>query len=139
MMEPAHKRLKLSPKDTQATQASNGGAEESTDFKLAILSSLRPDRSQDVLLDYLLAYEGSVDAAVSALSGNTELSPRKRNAANGYQSSLASFTTSKHPGHGRSTAAKHLTKKGRTLHLYVSFIDLVALDVKLTNAVTRRH
>ena len=123
-MERTRKRQKLSPNETQATVTSDKDGEESTDFKLAILSSLCPDRSQDVLLDYLLAYEGSVDTAASVLSGPREASPRKRNAINGYQSSLPSFT-GKPLGNGTSTSFKPLTKKGRTLHLYVRFVRAV--------------
>lgn len=121
-MEPAYKRQKLSPDAAQASTSSDEhDIESSTDFKLAVLASLQPDRSQEVLLDYLLAYNGSVDAAAAALSG-TEKSDKspKRNAIKGYQSSLSSFATSNHASRGTSTVAKLLTKKGRTLHLYVS-------------------
>ena len=62
-MEPAHKRRKLSPEALPTDERED----ESTDFKLAILASLHSDRSQDILLDYLLAYDGSVETASSAL------------------------------------------------------------------------
>ena len=119
-MGPAHKRQKLSPDTAKpTTTTSDERDEESTDFKLAILGSLHPDRSQDILLDYLLAYEGSVDAAASALStsGKTEDS-RKRNAINGYQSSLSLFTTANQTANSASPGAKPLTRKGHTFHLY---------------------
>ena len=92
---------------------------EDTDFKLAILASLHPEKGQDILLDYLLAYNGSVEEASAAINAPETAAPaRKRSAATGYQSSLASFATSK-DGTSRSPAPrKQLTKKGQTLHLY---------------------
>ena len=116
-MEPATKKQKLST----ATDNDDG---ESTDFKLAILSSLHPGKGQNVLLDYLLAYDGSVQAVTDAIAGNggraDDKSPRKRNAVNGYQSSLSKFAGSKENGKNAGAADKPLTKKGRTLHLYAS-------------------
>jgi len=92
---------------------------EDTDFKLAILASLHPEKGQDVLLDYLLAYSGSVEEASAAISAPETASPaRKRSAATGYQSSLASFATSKDGSTQNPAARKQLTKKGQTLHLY---------------------
>ena len=118
-MEPAQKRQKMSPNEAQLATTSDERDGESTDFKLAILASLHPDRSQEVLLDYLLAYDGSVDAVSSALSApDKDDRSRKRNAINGYQSSLSSFATNRSPSKGSSTV-RPLTKKGRTLHLYV--------------------
>jgi alkylated DNA repair dioxygenase AlkB len=92
---------------------------EDTDFKIAILASLHPEKGQDVLLDYLLAYNGSVEQASAAISAPETASPaRKRSAATGYQSSLASFAT-RGDGSTQSPAPrKQLTKKGQTLHLY---------------------
>ena len=113
-MEPSYKRRKLSPDRVQPRAPSDN--EESTDFKLAILASLHPDRSHDVLLDYLLAYSGSVEKVSDALSAPAEERvTRKRNAINGYQSSLASFAATKN---GVPPVVKSLTKKGRTLHLF---------------------
>ena len=118
-MEPAQKRQKLSSSEDQPATTSGELDGESTDFKLAILASLHPDRSQEVLLDYLLAYDGSINAVSSALSTSIkDEKSQKRNAINGYQSSLSSFATSSSPTKG-SSAIKQLTKKGRTLHLYV--------------------
>lgn len=114
-MEPSSKRRKLSPEAESRTYDEDV---ESTDFKLALLTSLHPERSQDVLLDYLLAYDGSVEKAGNALSGaaNDE-TPRKRPKTVGYQSSLP-FTTGAKAKHGSTPSSKSLTKKGRTLHLY---------------------
>jgi alkylated DNA repair dioxygenase AlkB len=92
---------------------------EDTDFKLAVLASLHPDKGQDILLDYLLAYNGSVEEASTAISAPETASPvRKRSAATGYQSSLASFATSRDGTSSSPAPRKQLTKKGQTLHLY---------------------
>ena len=92
----ASKRRKLDHK-TEASAAvrddkneDNDG--ESTDFKIAVLASLHTDRSPDVLLDYLLAYDGSVEQASEALSAAIRTtSPRKRLGVTSYQSSLSAF------------------------------------------------
>jgi hypothetical protein len=92
---------------------------EDTDFKLAILSSLHPEKAQDVLLDYLLAYNGSVEEVSAAINAPEAATPaRKRSAATGYQSSLASFAIGKDEVSHTSTTRKQLTRKGQTLHLY---------------------
>ena len=120
-MAPAYKRQKLSAESEPPTSTSDEYEGESTDFKLALLASLHPDRPQEVLLDYLLAYDGSVDAVSIALSApEKDNRPHKRNAMNGYQSSLSSFATSAQLANRTSAIAKSLVKKGRTLHLYVS-------------------
>jgi alkylated DNA repair dioxygenase AlkB len=94
---------------------------ESTEFKLAILASLHSDLSQDVLLDYLLAYDGDiakVSKAISGSSSGTDLK-RKRGAALGYQASLHAYTKKDSAVQGvRRINTKALTKKGKTLHLY---------------------
>ena len=96
-------------------------AAEDTDFKIAMLASLNPEKSQDVLLDYLLAYDGSVEKASTALNSpeaHVDRTPRqKRTAATGYQSSLVSFATGRGSSE-KSTPRKQLTRKGQTLHLY---------------------
>ena len=117
-MERPQKRQKLFTEVEDAAEDYDG---EPTEFKLAILSSLHPGRSEDVLLDYLLAYDGSVSAVTSALSApKREDVSGKRKAINGYQSSLSSFAKPNESTDGNSAAVKLLTKKGRTLHLYVS-------------------
>lgn len=123
----SRKRRKLSPSPPVSTDEEDKGApqtshedEESTDFKLAILSSLHPYTSQDVLLDILLAHEGNVEKAASALRSNTP-SPRKRvslGAGVGYQSSLANFTRATSIEVSPTKKPKLLSKKGKTLHLY---------------------
>lgn len=140
-MEPAHKRQKMSPGIAQASTTPDEHDGESTDFKLAILTSLHPDRSQEVLLDYLLAYDGSVDAAASALAAPEKNDgPRKQNAINGYQSSLSSFARRKKSEHGSTSIPKPLTKKGRTLHLYVRLgCSRSVLHCMLSNIVLGRY
>lgn len=90
--------------------------EESTEYKIAILSSLHPHKSQELLFDCLLAHNGSLDEAIGALEDATPtVSPRKTSAI-GYQSSLASFVG--HDDAANVKKAKILTKRGVTLHLY---------------------
>lgn len=94
----------------------NGNEEElTTDVKLAILSSLHPQLDQEVLLDILLACDGSVSEASDSLKSASPT--KKRSAGTGYQQSLRNFTVA-----SDSTSApvrKRLkSKKGSTLHLY---------------------
>ena len=91
-----------------------GDGDEPTEIKLAILSSLHPQLDQEVLLDVLLAHEGSVSEASASLQTTRAL--KKGNGGVGYQQSLRSFTTC----HGKSSPAnkKLKAKKGSTLHLY---------------------
>ncbi|KAI6806090.1 hypothetical protein KC332_g13751 [Hortaea werneckii] len=92
---------------------------ESTDFKIAVLASLHTDRTPDVLLDYLLAYHGSVEQASEALSApNRTTSPRKRPGVTSYQSSLSAFARPNLESTKSNSNFKTLTKKGKTLHLY---------------------
>ena len=134
-MEAPRKRRKLSPEAAELATIPDDQDGESTDFKLAILASLHPDRSQDVLLDYLLAYNGSIEDAGSALSGLVkEASPRKPTTI-GYQSSLSTFATKSNAANGVSSAGKQLTKKGRTLHLYVRCARGDKLGTLLTKTV----
>lgn len=135
------KRRRLSPASapTAATTtttdppAPEEETEESTDVKLAILLSLFPDMDQHDLLDVLVSYDGSVEAATAALSAAqrtcTPLNNKKRTASPptstpGIQTSLSSYAIiSKHPSPGNpqeqpGRKQKPLTKKGRTLHLF---------------------
>jgi hypothetical protein len=114
----SRKKRKLSPeKDTPPPHIPTPEPQpedDSTDFKLAVLSSLHPFIDQQVLLDILLAYEGSVERASASLAA-PELSPKK-NTTIGYQSSLSTFIS---PSDANSTKkSKLLSKKGTTLHLY---------------------
>ncbi|KIW12559.1 hypothetical protein PV08_09836 [Exophiala spinifera] len=86
--------------------------EESTDVKLAILSSLYPDRTHDDLLEVLLCHDGSVTLALDSLSA-TKSPTKRRLTTPGLQSALPFSSTS-----NKSPSKQQLTKKGRTLHLY---------------------
>lgn len=94
---------------------------ESTDLKLATLSSLFPTVDQATLLDLLISADGSVQAICHSLSGNLEDAyPRKRPATSvGYQTSLSAFRKPENAESGSPSAKPRvLTKKGQTLHLY---------------------
>jgi hypothetical protein len=117
----SRKKRKLSSAVTPTTiediNALSAPDDESTDFKLALLSSLHPYLDQQVLLDILLAHDGSVEAAATSLKPS-DSPPRKSSAANGLQSSLSSFVAQKYSSAGPAKQAKLLSKKGKTLHLY---------------------
>lgn len=104
----------LSPETLQEIK-SLSAPDDDTDFKLALLSSLHPETEQHVLLDILLAHQGSVEGASAALSATEPPTAKKSSAATGIQSSLAAFiSSSEHPG----KKTKIMSKKGKTLHLY---------------------
>jgi hypothetical protein len=119
----SRKRRRVSPPSERSrTQAASplGDVEESTDVKLAILSSLHSEYSHGDLLEILLGCDGSVEGALEALSsgGAHELPVRrKRGASVGLQSSL-SYLTGTAEGQTSPKRPKTLTKKGKTLHLY---------------------
>jgi hypothetical protein len=95
--------------------------DESTDFKLALLSSLHPDINQQVLLDVLLEHEGEVEKASLSLTDATSSSaplPKKSSGAVGYQSSLSKFVSSDNDNASLTKRSKLMSKKGKTLHLY---------------------
>ncbi|KIX03183.1 uncharacterized protein Z518_06735 [Rhinocladiella mackenziei CBS 650.93] len=92
--------------------------EETTDVKLAILSSLYPERHQNDLLEVLLSYEGSVNLAIESLSASIKDSPStptRRLTAPGLQSALPFTLENKSPS---KSGLPPLTRKGKTLHLY---------------------
>jgi len=112
----SRKRRKISPSpEPNATQADE---EESTDYKLAVLSSMNPDLDQDILLDILLANEGSLEKATdSPLLKKSASSPMKKSVV-GYQSSLKDFAMRPNGSDERSKRPKLMSKKGKTLHLF---------------------
>lgn len=119
----SRKRRRVSPQDNNRASASAvpGEEEDSTDFKLALLTSLHPDLDQAFLLDFLLDANGSVEKASEVLEERCRIeSPRKRPAAVGYQSSLSKFEiNNSSTGDSNGTASrKLLPKRGKTLHLY---------------------
>ena len=126
----SRKRRRLSlPSTPRSSELSPPGnsRDDSTDLKLAILSSLYPYLAQDTILDCLIALDGSVEATSQLLAPDSTtsmpLSPKKRPTP-GYQSSLSSFAPRKASvdSYASKTASntRALTKKGRTLYLYSS-------------------
>lgn len=88
--------------------------EESTEIKLAMLSSLHPLVEQERLLDVLLAHDGSVSQASESLKS---FRPGvKKNATIGYQQSLRQYAKSS--SDTPLSSPKKKIKKGSTLHLY---------------------
>ncbi len=122
----SRKRRRLSdssstiPRPEQKTSSTTQDEDESTDFKLAMLASMHPFLDQQILLDTLLAHEGSVEVASASLLPRGSVSPKKRPSASiGYQSSLTNFATPSNASPDVSPKkAKLLSKKGKTLHLY---------------------
>ncbi|EER26701.1 GRF zinc finger family protein [Coccidioides posadasii C735 delta SOWgp] len=103
---------------TKETRGGMEDDEESTDVKLATLASLYADISQDILLDLLIANDGSIPLTCSAV--NAELSSRKKikrsiNGNLGIQSSLSSYGMA---SDGPAASSKTVTKRGQTLHLF---------------------
>jgi hypothetical protein len=101
-------------------QEQNVVEEESTDFKLILLISLHPDVDRGILLEALLASDGSVEDANQLLSlqdsAEASTSRKKpRSSVSGHQASLASFNITYDASR---SGKKPLTKRGKTLHLY---------------------
>jgi hypothetical protein len=90
--------------------------EESTEIKLAMLSSLHPLVEQERLLDVLLAHDGSVSQASESLK--TFRSGAKKNATIGYQQSLRQYAKPTSSHDAPLSSPKKKIKKGSTLHLY---------------------
>ncbi|KAI8162757.1 DNA oxidative demethylase ALKBH2 [Colletotrichum sp. SAR 10_70] len=114
IMEPEKKR-KLSPASTQRAEEDD----EPTEVKLAMLSSLHPHVEQEMLLDVLLAHNGSVAESLEALAAPTSV--KKPSGVMGAQSSLRNFATKSvenRTGAESSVKRRLLSKKGTTLHLY---------------------
>jgi hypothetical protein len=109
----------LSPQVAQAPDTDGDAHEESTDVKLAILSSLHPTIDQETLLDILLAHDGNVEATSQTLRARLPKQPSTGNTV-AAQSSLRSFTVSLTSSDlaPPSKRAKVLSRKGATLHLY---------------------
>lgn len=99
--------------------------DEPTEVKLAILSSLHPDFSQEALLDVLLAHNGSVAEASTSLCipdrGISLASSTKPVSVVGSQTSLRAFATSSSSYSDGVLSPKKprlLSRKGATLHLF---------------------
>ena len=96
-------------------QAQNAEPEESTEIKLALLSSLHPQLDQEYLLDILLAHDGSVSEASESLK--VQVPAKKGPRVVGYQQSLKQYTSSTSDSN-TPTKKKLKSKAGSTLHLY---------------------
>lgn len=108
--------------------------DEPTDIKLARLSSVHPDLDQHLLLDFLLAHNGSVKATLESIKVSSQdhlrldSKPSSKIKTVGAQTSLKLFaipappTASTTPGSESGSPAtkkpKLLSRKGATLHLY---------------------
>ncbi|KAL2358395.1 hypothetical protein BJ546DRAFT_1023079 [Cryomyces antarcticus] len=117
----SRKRRRLSPPEDRELDLASTTEDDCTDVKLCILASLHPTLDQETLLEALLASDGSVGFATRVLKeGKTASSPRKRVAGTSYQSSISMFSKKEvsSPDAPASKAARVLTKKGKTLHLY---------------------
>ncbi|KAK5766401.1 hypothetical protein LTS12_003318 [Elasticomyces elasticus] len=116
----SRKRRRLSSEAAPSSRTTTEDDEaESTDYKLAVLASLCPDWPQDVLLETLLACDGSVEQAANALLVSASAGPpKKRSAISGHQSSLVSFARPTRNDDSRASPKKALTQKGKTLHVY---------------------
>ncbi|KAI9692805.1 MAG: hypothetical protein M1820_009353 [Bogoriella megaspora] len=93
------------------------GDDDSTEMKLAVLASLHPAIDQNSLLEALLSADGSVDEALRTLDPKQSVEPVRKETV-GYQSSLSSFAIRRESDSQSPSKKKHLTKKGKTLHLY---------------------
>ncbi|KAK5660255.1 hypothetical protein OQA88_12794 [Cercophora sp. LCS_1] len=117
------RKRKSSPQVDPAAPAgvASSDTEESTDIKLAILSSLHPEFDQETLLDLLLAHEGSVKETSQTLKAPQPI--KKPSSGVVAQSSLRSFavsssSTGNAKSEGTNKKAKLLSRKGATLHLF---------------------
>lgn len=109
----SRKRRRLSSPET-AGQVCTLEDDDSTDLKLALLASSHPHLEQQVLLDILLAHEGSVEAASASLISQNRFLPKNNLITPGYQSSLGNFAIIS----GTNKRPKSLSQKGKTLYLY---------------------
>lgn len=109
---------------TTAEATDEDADEEPTEVKLALLSSLHPGLDQEVLLDILLAHDGSVSQASASLRMPPPTKMKNGGGAVGYQKSLKQYTTPKDHATPTATATsasakkKLKSKKGSTLRLY---------------------
>ena len=107
----------------ESSKSGNLDESDSTDIKIAIVQSIFPDLTQEVLLDLLISADGSVQKVVQNLQQPLgPISPRKRPANGsgsiGYQASLDSFGVATGPTKTAIGNSKSLVRKGVTLHLY---------------------
>lgn len=120
----SRKRRKTSA-EVGSSAVGDQNADQSTDEKLAILSSIFEKTSQQTLLENLTSCAGSVEAAIDRLlNGTSSNSPSRRLASTlrGIQTSLTfgSQNSNARPDSEmfRKPVKKQITKKGKTLYLY---------------------
>ncbi|KAF9775608.1 hypothetical protein IL306_006275 [Fusarium sp. DS 682] len=100
-------------KPSPELQPENAEPEESTEVKLALLSSLHPQLGQEILLDVLLAHDGSVSEASASLK--IQALVKKGARVIGYQQSLKHYDeierqkTEYHYNGGRLTDVRRIT------------------------------
>ncbi|KAK8010691.1 GRF zinc finger [Apiospora arundinis] len=106
--------------DTASASVQDEDDQEPTDVKLAMLSSLHPNFSQEALLEALLAHDGSVKAAAASLAEAVPSSAKRSQFGTvvGSQTSLKLFASRTTEQSTSPKKAKILSKKGATLHLY---------------------
>ena len=113
----SRKKRKLSTPSPQTfLDHEESNEDDSTDFKLAMLASIHPFIDQSVILDILLAHNGSMEETSTALT-NRE-SPPKKSVTAGYQSSLSTYIAPPSTTEVSSRKSRLLSKRGKTLHLY---------------------
>lgn len=105
-------KRKSNPSSTLAPASDD--AEESTEVKLAMLSSLHPTLDQETLVDVLLAHDGSVAEASASLQNFRP--GTKKSGVVGPQQSLRHFAVGGDPSSPPKKRMK--SKKGSTLHLF---------------------
>lgn len=108
------KRKSIHVDATAKSEPALEDVEESTEIKLAMLSSLHPLVEQERLLDVLLAHDGSVSQASASLKSFRP--GMKKNGTIGFQQSLRQYA--KPSQDAPQSSPKKKTKKGSTLHLY---------------------
>lgn len=117
LTRPKRKSTHVNP--TPEPEPSHEEVEESTEIKLAMLSSLHPLVEQETLLDVLLAHDGSVSQASESLKAFRPAA--RKSAVIGHQRSLRQYTNSATTGDDGSSSPskkKAKSKRGSTLHLY---------------------
>lgn len=117
-MEGFLKRKRLEEDFLQQQACTSQTEDDSTEVKLALLASIFPKCTIDLLLDALLASEGSVESAQKEIEyglDNKSL-PRKllKGRVPGRQGSMMSFTRISKP----LSKPTKMTRKGQTVHLY---------------------
>ncbi|KAH0566469.1 hypothetical protein GP486_000139 [Trichoglossum hirsutum] len=122
------RRISTPTERTDPLQLASNVQDDSTELKLAILSSLHPNVDQGALLELLLSSEGSVEDVSRALAtqaNSVDGDPSRRptvHANQQQQTSLSDFLGPPQPRDcpesPQKRAPRALTQKGKTLHLF---------------------